>query len=116
MASITKCPGGWKCQVRKKGYPSRTKTFKTKAEAVGWGNEVESSMGRQMYIPPDDATQSMTVSKLLGKYVKEESKRKASASDDKQRAETIKDALGRYGVMELTPAILVQYKRDRLRI
>lgn len=116
MASITKYQGGWKCQVRKKGYPSQTKTFKSKADAAAWGNEVESSMDRQMYIPPDAATQSMTVTKLLDKYVKEESKRKASESDDKQRAETIKDTLGRYGVTELTPAILGQYKRDRLEL
>lgn len=116
MASITKCQGGWKCQVRRKGYPSRTKTFKPKVEAVAWSNEVEASMARQMYIPPDSATQSMTVSKLLDKYVKEESRRKASESDDKQRAETIKGALGRYGVTELTPTHLGQYKRDRLAV
>ncbi|WP_233154796.1 site-specific integrase [Candidimonas nitroreducens] len=58
----------------------------------------------------------MTITALLGRYLLEESSRKASASDDKQRAETIKRVLGGFGVTELTAAHLSHYKRSRLAV
>ncbi len=46
MATISKVPSGWLCQIRKKGYPNKSKTFATRADALTWGNQIEAEMGR----------------------------------------------------------------------
>jgi integrase len=116
VATISKHRGKWKCQVRRKGHPAQSKNFDTKAEAEAWGVQIEAEIGRGVFLAPDKATQSMTVADLLDRYVKEESIHKASESDDKTRAETLKAAIGGYGVADLTNAMLAGYKRARMRI
>ena len=46
MATINKRQAGWQAIVRKKGYPSQTKSFRTKAEAERWSKSVEVEMER----------------------------------------------------------------------
>lgn len=117
MASITRDSSGqWRCQVRRKGYPAQGRSFPSRALAEAWGREVETEMTRGTYVLPDRETQDMTVADLLDRYVREESRYKASRSDDKQRAETVKNTLGGFGVTEITPAHLNQYKRQRLAV
>jgi integrase len=113
---VSKHRDKWKCQVRRKGHPAQSKSFATKAEAEAWGIQVEAEMGRGMFLAPDKETQRMTVADLLDRYVREESIHKASESDDKTRAETLKAALGAYGVPDLTSTIVAQYKRSRMRV
>jgi hypothetical protein len=116
MATISKHRDKWKCQVRRKGFPPRSKTFESRAEAEAWGLQTEAEMVRGVYVAPDKQTQAMTVADLLDRYTREESIHKASASDDKSRAETLKAALGGYGVADLTSTMLADYKRARLRV
>ncbi|MHA3607953.1 hypothetical protein [Yersinia enterocolitica] len=37
-------------QIRKRGFPSQTKTFNTKAEADAWAKMVESEMARGVWL------------------------------------------------------------------
>ncbi|MCF6324041.1 MAG: site-specific integrase [Gammaproteobacteria bacterium] len=47
MATITnRGDGQWQATVRKKGYSTQSKTFKTKTRAEQWARNVESEMGR----------------------------------------------------------------------
>ncbi|QKI69215.1 site-specific integrase [Achromobacter xylosoxidans] len=115
MATVSKYRGKWKCQVRKRGFPTQTRTFTTKAEATSWGHEVESQMGRGTYVVPDKATQEMTVAELLRRYLREESPHKKSGSADVYRAKPLLSALGAYNVTTLTAALLNDYKGCRLR-
>lgn len=41
MATFQKRQGAWRAIVRKKGYPSQSKTFTTKAWAQKWARQVE---------------------------------------------------------------------------
>lgn len=36
----------WEVQIRKRGFPSQSKTFNTKAEADAWARMIESEMSR----------------------------------------------------------------------
>ena len=36
----------WEAQIRKRGFPSQTKTFNTKVEAEAWAKMIESEMAR----------------------------------------------------------------------
>lgn len=114
MATVSKYREKWKCQVRKKGFPTQTRTFSTKAEATSWGCEVESRMGRGTYVIPDKATQDMTVADLLRRYLREESPHKKSGSADTYRIKPLVGTLGAYNVTTLTSASLKDYKTLRL--
>lgn len=116
MASIVPYKGSWKCQVRKKGYPSQTRTFPTKKEAAAWGISIEAQINSGTFLVQDDATKNMTVADLLDRYVNEESPNKRSGEDDVYRIEPTKRALGQYGVTKLTNTILSEHKRKRLAV
>jgi hypothetical protein len=76
MAGIWQYRGKWKCQVRKEGFPSQSKTFESKAEAVSWGIEVEAKMNRGVFAG-STSKQTMTVQEMLVRYLAEESTKKA---------------------------------------
>ena len=44
MANIRKRETGYQAQVRVRGYPPLTKSFKTKADAVQWASEREAEL------------------------------------------------------------------------
>lgn len=113
MASIHKHGSNWRCQVRKEGYPAQSKTFNSKVKAVAWGNEVESQMSRQVFLGSTTA-QTMTIGKMLERYLREESSKKASHKADISRSQHLYAALGEYRVHTLASIRLAQYKADRL--
>ena len=64
MAAISKYRDKWKCQVRKRGFPPRTKTFETRADAAAWGRMIESEIERGVFVNRDEAERT-TVADLL---------------------------------------------------
>lgn len=51
MATIVKTPSGtWKALIRKTGWPTTAKTFRTKRDAEDWARRTEDEMVRGMYI------------------------------------------------------------------
>ncbi|MBU2758085.1 site-specific integrase, partial [Acidithiobacillus sp. BN09-2] len=42
---------GWQAQVRRKGYPTQSQTFRKKSQAQAWARQVESEMERKVFIP-----------------------------------------------------------------
>lgn len=115
MAGIWQYRNKWKCQVRKEGFPSQSKTFDTKADAVAWGIEVESKMNRGTFAG-GTSKQSMTVRDMLQRYLVEESGKKAYSAADVSRVKPLVAALGGYHVHNLTYTDLADYKRNRLAL
>lgn len=115
MAGIWQYRGKWKCQVRKEGFPSQSKTFETKTEAVAWGAEVESQMNRGMFAG-STTKQSMTIHDMLKRYLSEESPGKTYSAADISRSKPLIAALGAYHVHKLAHVDLATYKRDRLTL
>lgn len=71
MATITKTPSGtWKAIIRRVGWPTTSKTFRTKRDAEDWSRRAEDEMVRGVFI---ERTQSekMLFSMVLERYVKE---------------------------------------------
>jgi hypothetical protein len=51
MADIRKRgPCQWQVRIRRKGYPSQTKTFNIKSEAEAWAATTESEMVRGVFV------------------------------------------------------------------
>lgn len=115
MATISQYRGKWKCQVRKTGYPAQTQTFDHRADAVAWGNEVETKMHRGTF-GGSVSKQLMTIREMLERYLTEESIKKAYSAADQSRSKPLISALGSFHVHNLTPVNLGEYKRMRLAL
>lgn len=50
MATFVKTPAGtWKGIIRKRGWPTTIKTFRTKRDATDWARRAEDEMVRGVY-------------------------------------------------------------------
>ena len=72
MATIRKRQGPgsrhvWHVQVRKKGYPSQTCTFDTKAQALAWAATIESEIARGVFVSRTEA-EATTLGEALERY------------------------------------------------
>ena len=77
MATIVKTPSGtWKALIRKHGWPTTSKTFRTKRDATDWSRRVEDEMVRGVYIQRT-ASERMTIEQALKRYLAEVSPTKA---------------------------------------
>ena len=57
----------WQVKIRRKGFPSQTRTFDTKAAAEAWGRQIESEMDRGVFVSRKEA-ENTTLSEALDRY------------------------------------------------
>ncbi|SDO90671.1 Site-specific recombinase XerD [Pseudomonas congelans] len=84
MAYYEKRGDAWRAQIRRKGYPTISATFDTKAEAQRWAAEVEGDMSRARFVDIREA-ESTTLYEALKRYLKEVSKGKKGEKQEKVR-------------------------------
>lgn len=71
MASIRKRgPCQWQAQVVRKGFPSRSRTFTNRSDALKWARAVEAEMDRELYVSPKE-TDATTLLEALERYERE---------------------------------------------
>ena len=69
MATLTKrIDKYWQAKVRKKGFPTVSKTFPTKAAAQKWAREVECEMDKGSYVSLSVA-ETTTLNSILERYL-----------------------------------------------
>ncbi|MEL5849282.1 MAG: site-specific integrase, partial [Candidatus Igneacidithiobacillus chanchocoensis] len=61
---------GWQAKVRKKGYPTQTKVFRSKREAQQWAAVIESEMARGVWKDRSEA-ESTTLGEAMARYAQE---------------------------------------------
>jgi len=82
MASFRKRGSGlWQAQIRKKGYPTQTKTFKTRLAAAQWVRSIEYEIDRGLFISRNEAD-TATVAELLNRYLREYTPHKKGAGPE----------------------------------
>ncbi|MEM7254567.1 MAG: site-specific integrase [Pseudomonadota bacterium] len=116
MASLIKTPAGrWKAVIRKTGWPTLSKTFRTKRDAMDWSRRTEDEMVRGVYVDRTGA-ERMTLETALTRYLSEVSptKRPGSAKRDHTSADAIGPKLGAYTLVALTPDVIASYRDERL--
>lgn len=67
MATFRKIKSGWQAQVRKKGHPSITKSFRQKSSAEQWAKETEIMIERGIFQDPS-LIQNTQLKELLIRY------------------------------------------------
>lgn len=116
MATIVKTPSGtWKALIRKAGWPTTAKTFRTKRDAEDWARRTEDEMVRGMYIQRGPS-ERMTIEDALKRYLKEvtPTKRPLTQLSELQHSKPLIEHLGKYSLAALTPEIIAQYRDMRL--
>ncbi len=117
MATIIKSPTGkWKAVVRKSGWPTTSKTFRTKRDASDWARNVEDEMVRGVFINRADA-HHLTLRVALDRYLSEvtPTKRPSTASRETRRAKSMRKCLGQYSLTALSPDVIAKYRDKRLQ-
>lgn len=80
MATIDKrSKKSWRARVRVNGFPEKTRSFDTHAEAKAWADRVEMALSAGVDTVPDLASE-LTLSEALDKYEAEEHRRKRDTS------------------------------------
>src|SRR3546814_6058216 len=88
MATIVKTPSGtWKALIRKTGWPTTAKTFRTKRDAEDWARRTEDEMVRGMYIHRAPA-ERMTLEAALKRYLREVTPTKRASTQIGRSEET----------------------------
>ncbi|MDM0041894.1 site-specific integrase [Variovorax sp. J22R193] len=115
MASIIKIGLKWRAQVRRKGYPTQTKTFSTKTLATAWARQIEGDTEKLSagVIPKGDA---WTVAKLIEVYTDEVGKSKPFGRNKAAVLKTMGVLLAKVQLADLTPDRVVEYIRTDRKV
>lgn len=116
MATLVKTPSGtWKAVIRKTGWPTTSKTFRTKRDAEDWARRTEDEMVRGVYIERS-TSERLTLEAALNRYLKEVSPTKApkTQQSEKASARTLTSHLGKYSLAALSADVIADYRDSRL--
>ncbi len=116
VATIVKTESGtWKALIRKTGWPSTAKTFRTKRDAEDWSRRTEDEMVRGAYIQRAGADR-LTVADALTRYLADitPTKRPSSQVSDRQRAIILTKHLGKYSLAAVTAEVAAKFRDARL--
>lgn len=116
MATLVKTPSGtWKAVIRKTGWPTTSKTFRTKRDAENWARRTEDEMVRGVYIERS-TSERLTLEAALNRYLKEVSPTKApkTQQSEKSSARTLISRLGKYSLAALSADVIAGYRDSRL--
>ncbi|WP_330987668.1 tyrosine-type recombinase/integrase [Burkholderia territorii] len=116
MAALTKTPSGtWKATIRRVGWPTAAKTFRTKRDAEDWARRTEDEMVRGVFIQraPSEKT---TVADALDRYEREivPTKKASTQRREGARIRELKAHFGKYSLAAVTPDLVGRYRDDRL--
>lgn len=116
MATITKRgPYQYQAQIRRKGFPTQSKTFESKRDAEDWAKTVESEMRRGVFIDRSEAERT-TLLELLERYETEVTPDKRGCAEEYSRLRRLKaHPLAQRFVATLRSADFAAYRDERLK-
>ena len=116
MATIVKTPSGtWKAMIRKNGWPTSTKTFRTKRDAEDWSRRTEDEMVRGVFIQRTPS-EKMTIETAMLRYVKEvvPTKKPSTQQREATRVKQLLSHFGNYSLAAVTTEMVAAYRDLRL--
>ncbi len=116
MASIRKRKGKWQAQIRRKGQPTISKSFHSKADATAWARKKEYQADRQELQPNTKILDHTTLRELLIRYRDEVSITKRGGDTEIIIINAfLRHPVTRKPLSALTPSDFIQYRNERLR-
>lgn len=116
MATVRKTPSNtWKALIRKTGWPTTSKTFRTKRDADDWARRTEDEMVRGVYIERS-SSERLTLESALKRYLAEVSPTKAAKTHhgEQATAKILISRLGKYSLAALSADVIADYRDARL--
>lgn len=116
MATLVKTSSGtWKAVIRKQGWPTASKTFRTKRDAEDWSRRAEDEMVRGVYIQRS-GSERMTLEAALKRYLSEvtPTKKLSTQRGEMSKAKKLTAELGKYSLAALSSEIIAAYRDKRL--
>lgn len=113
---IVETPSGkWKTVIRKRGWPTTSKTFRLQRDALTWGRRIEDEMDRGVFIDRSHS-ERLTFDKALSRYLSEvvPTKKPATQETDKYCAEPLRAHFGKYSMAAISPDLVADYRDKRL--
>ena len=107
--------GQYHVQIRKRGYPTQTKTFTKEGDAKRWATIIESEMERGMFVSRTEAEATL-LKDVLQRYATEVLPTKRSEHSDKSRIKTLLDTFGEYRMASLTSTQVATFRDRRLQV
>ena len=104
----------WQVQVRRKGFPTATKTFDTRVDGEKWARSIESALDRGHLVSLVEA-EKQTMGVLIDRYLKEQTPIKGSAKNEKQRLKALKVRFGETALVDMTASLIADFKNERLK-
>jgi integrase len=116
MATIRQRSSGWEAQIRRRGIPVVTKTFKRKVDAESWAAVVESEIVRGVFRDRATAAQ-FTFGDLLERYLREVTPTKKGASAERVQILALqRDPLSRCVLSNLSAHDVAAWRDRRLAV
>jgi integrase len=113
MATIRKrSTGSYEVQIRRQGFKTITKTFKSKTEAQKWARKTEADIEAGSYVNFDPA-RTTTLADTIDRYIELVLPKKKSTEPDFIRLQKLKEQLGQYSLLNLSPSVLSSYRDQR---
>lgn len=112
MAPLVKTPSGtWKAVIRKNGWPTASKTFRTKRDAEDWSRRTEDEMVRGVYIQRSGAERMMLES-ALKRYLSDviPTKKPTTQRGEISKAKKLIEHLGKFSLAALSAEIIAGYR------
>ena len=116
MATFVQTPSGtWKAVIRRRGWPTKIKTFRTKKLAEDWSRRAEDEMARGVYVDRSPS-EKLLLSSALERYEREVTAAKQASTQvsEKRRISYLKKHFGPYAFAALTPQMIADYRDKRL--
>lgn len=116
MATIVLTPSGtYKALVRMKGWPTTSKTFRLKRDAIDWARRTEDEMVRGVYISRS-GSERLTVAEALQRYLKEvtPTKKPTTQRSENISADHLTGFLGKYSMAALSSELVASYRDNRI--
>jgi len=101
--------------IRKRGWPTTIKTFRTKQDAQDWARRTEDEMVRGVYIDRAGSDR-LLLRHALDRYLNEVSstKRETTSDAERHKAKALKESLGAYSLAAITPDLVAKFRDERL--
>lgn len=114
MATIRQRNDRWQAIVKRRGYPTISKTFTLKKDAEKWARQEERLLDAGQWIDGTKHRQT-TLAELLDRYAKEVSNGKRGSRAESYRIESFKKLnLAKYALASITPQMVAAWRDARL--
>lgn len=113
MASIRFRGEKWQCRIQRQGYPTLSKAFINKEDALRWARGIERSMDLGEFSPAE--TTKTTLTELIDRYKREVTPTKRGALQERYRLGVIEaDKLASMNIKSITSAEVAAFRDRRL--